>query len=452
MGRDVERFCEECERCMTRNPPVPAPRAAMGELPASEPWQVVSIDFLTDLPTTLSGNKHLLVCCDHFTRWCEAFPVPDMSARTVAEVLTRELFSRYSIPQVIHSDQAGNFRSQLLAEVYRIMGVKRSLTSSYHPQGNGKCERVNRGLIGMLSKYLDQNQHSGWDEHLPLLMLGYRTQVHRSLGYSPFFLMFGRQPRLPVDLEIDAPCRPKSVTITEYVDRLCEGLREAYREAIKMSNASHEKNKQLYDKRLNAFHYEPGDKALLFRKVVKKGMFYKFLRPWRPVTIVERRGDLNYRIRAEDGKMLTVHHNRLRPSTVRDFVESGPSDLEIPQSREPESRVVLSPHHSDRSESHAVPRSVPGPSDDSSETEPLSGSHAAPLAQGNSRPSLVPAPPESTLSSPDDTGGVRGEISELPPHRSEIPTQLSELRRSSRTRRPPDRLALTLSSERSDLV
>lgn len=414
MGRDVERFCAECERCMTRNPPVPAPRAAMGELHASEPWQVVSIDFLTDLPVTAAGNRHLLVCCDHFTRWCEAFPVPDMTARTVAVVLTREIFSRFSVPQVIHSDQAGNFRSELLAEVYRIMGVKRSQTSSYHPQGNGKCERVHRVLLGMLSKHLEENQHSSWDEHLPLLLLGYRTQIHRSLGYSPFFLMFGRQPRLPVDAEIDAPGRSKSVTITEYVDKLREGLRDAYKEAIKISNSSHEKNKHLYDRKLNTFEYKAGDKALLFRKVVKRGEFYKFLRPWRPITIVEKRGDLNYRIRTDGGKMLTVHHNRLRPSNMRDPMERDADNPETSGgSHELESPAMLRPHPPDESESSVARSPIAGP----------------------------PLLDEATV-------GVRRDVND---ESRMTPTHLSR-RSSSRTRRPPDRLVLSLRSVNSILV
>ena len=170
----------------------------MGELYATEPWEVVSIDFLTDLPTTARGNRHLLVVCDHFTRWVEVFPLPDMLAVTVAETLASQVFSRFGCPKRLHSDCAANFRSQVMSELCRIMGIQKTSTTAFHPQGNSRCERVNRTILGMLAKYLTDN-HSEWDRHLPLLMLGYRAQIHRSLGYSPFFLMFGREPNLPID-------------------------------------------------------------------------------------------------------------------------------------------------------------------------------------------------------------------------------------------------------------
>ena len=66
MSDDVNTFCKECDRCAGRNSPTPKPRASMGELYASEPWEMVSMDFLTDLPVTDRGNKHLLVVCGPF--------------------------------------------------------------------------------------------------------------------------------------------------------------------------------------------------------------------------------------------------------------------------------------------------------------------------------------------------------------------------------------------------
>ena len=312
MSHDVAEFCRVCQRCSERNPPIPQPRASMGELRATEPWEVVSIDFMTDLPTTQNGNKHILICCDHFTRWIEVFPLPDMKATTVASVLVKEVFSRFSCPKFLHSDRAANFRGELISEVCRLMGIEKTFTTSFHPQGNGRCERVNRTVLAMLSKYLDDS-HADWDKHLPLLVLAYRAQIHRSLGYSPFFMMFGREPRLPVDAEIDAPRSAKSRTVSAYVDELCAGMRDVYREAIRISDATNLRNKKMYDKKLNSFSYSVGDRVMLCRNVAARGKYYKFVRPWKPAVIVSKIGELNYRVRLEGGKMLSVHHNRLKP-------------------------------------------------------------------------------------------------------------------------------------------
>ena len=312
MSADIDSFCQQCDRCAGRNSPNPQPRASMGELYASEPWEVLSIDFLTDLPLTERGNRHLLVCCDHFTRWVEVFPLPDMTAVTVARVLTEQVFSRFGCPQRLHSDCAANFKSQLIAELCRIMGVEKSNTTAFHPQGNSRCERVNRTVLGMLSKYLSDN-HSEWDRHLPLLMLGYRAQVHRSVGYSPFYLMFGREPRLPVDSEMDVPHVVRSKSAAEYVDDLCAGLRDAYREALKLSDASHQRNKRLYDQKVNCYRYKVGDHVMVHRAAARRGEYHKFRRPWLPAIVVAVRGDLHFRVRLEDGKILGVHHNKLKP-------------------------------------------------------------------------------------------------------------------------------------------
>ena len=312
MAADVAEFCAQCDRCSGRNSPHPRPRAPMGELYASEPWEVLSIDFLTDLPLTERGNKHLLVCCDHFTRWVEVFALPDMTAVTVARVLAEEVFSRYGCPRRLHSDCAANFRSQVIAELCRIMGIDKSNTTAFHPEGNSRCERVNRTVLGMLSKYLSDN-HAEWDLHLPLLMLGYRAQIHRSLGYSPFHLMFGREPKLPVDAAIDAPCVVRSRSAAEYIDGLCAGLRDAYRQALKFSDAGHRRNKRLYDQKSRTFHFAEGDRVMLFCAVAKKGEYHKFLRPWKPAIVVSRKGEVYYRVRLESGKVVSVHHNRLKP-------------------------------------------------------------------------------------------------------------------------------------------
>ena len=254
----------------------------MQELYASGPWEVMSVDFLTDLPLTERGNKHMLVCCDHFTRWVEVFPLPDMSAVTVARTLADQVFPRFGCPEHLHSDCAANFKSQLISELCRIMGVEKTNTTAFHPQGNSRCERVNRTILDMLSKYLSDN-HSDWDKHLPLLMLGYRAQVYRSVGYSPFYLMFGREPRLPIDSELEVPHAVRAKSAAEYVDDLCVGLRDAYREALKFSDASHRRNKRLYDQRANVHQYRVGDSVMIHRAAAKRGEYTTSSRdPGRP--------------------------------------------------------------------------------------------------------------------------------------------------------------------------
>ena len=102
-----------------------------------------------------------------------------------------------------------NFTGAVLAKTCRLMGIEKSKISSYHSEGNAKVERIMRTILDMLSKYLDDN-HTEWDVHLPLLMLGYRAQIHSSLGYSPYYLMFGREPKLPAEASLSTPVATSS--------------------------------------------------------------------------------------------------------------------------------------------------------------------------------------------------------------------------------------------------
>ena len=89
------------------------------------------------LPETCRGNKHLLVIGDHFSKWCEAFPTKDQKATTVALILVSKLFSRFGPPDVLHSDQGTNFESNLMKDICNMMGIHKSRTTAYHPQGSG---------------------------------------------------------------------------------------------------------------------------------------------------------------------------------------------------------------------------------------------------------------------------------------------------------------------------
>jgi len=131
------------------------------------------------------GNKHILVICDYFTRWTEAYALPNKEAATVAKVLVSEWICRYGVPDAIHSDQGANFEASLFAEVAELLGMEKTRTTAYHPQSDGLVERMNRTLLMMLS-IRAQEEEERWDEFLSELMMAYRASVHdttRHLGF-----------------------------------------------------------------------------------------------------------------------------------------------------------------------------------------------------------------------------------------------------------------------------
>ena len=154
-------FCSRCEKYNTRATPIPRPRAVVGELYSDEPFENISIDFLSGMPVTARSNKHLVVICDHFTRWCDVFPVADMTAATVADVIVNKFIARFGCPRRIHSDNAANFSGTLLTEVCRLLGVEKSYSSTFHPEGNSKCERMMRTILSILSSTWTRTTTSG---------------------------------------------------------------------------------------------------------------------------------------------------------------------------------------------------------------------------------------------------------------------------------------------------
>ena len=135
--------------------------------------QIVVVDILGPLPESPSGNNYILVVGDYFTRWMEAYAIPNQEASTVSEKLTREFFFKFSPPEQLHSDQGRQFESQIIAEVSKLLGIHKT---SYHPQSDGLVERFNRTLLNIMATTAE-NYSFDWEDHLRHLCLAYNTSV-----------------------------------------------------------------------------------------------------------------------------------------------------------------------------------------------------------------------------------------------------------------------------------
>ena len=187
MATDVDQYCRECTKCQQTKPTAPK-RAPLINIPVGRPWQMVAVDIL-EVPLSSCNNRYLLVIQDYFTKWPEAIPLPDQTATRIMTELIK-FFSRFGLPDVLHSDQGRNFESTVLRETLQAFGVAKSRTTSYHPQGDGMAERLNRSLLQMLRAFVEKQ--GDWERYLPLVLYAYRTSVHSSTGVTPFSLMFGR--------------------------------------------------------------------------------------------------------------------------------------------------------------------------------------------------------------------------------------------------------------------
>ena len=194
---------------------------------------------------------------DYFTRWGEAYPVPNMEAVTVVTVLTNEMFFRFSPPERLHSDQGRQFESKLVKEVCRVLQVEKSRTSPYHPQGDGLVERYNRTLLDMLATSAKSNLND-WERYVRAVCYAYNTSVQSSTGFTPHFLMFGREARLPVDLQFGTSFS-ESVSPDQYVQRLQHTLNYAYQLARDTLGEVQERQKCIYNRSVHGSPFVEGD-------------------------------------------------------------------------------------------------------------------------------------------------------------------------------------------------
>ena len=150
--------------CATRKSPNPLRRAPLQPVVSGFPLEKLAVDILGPLPVTKKGNRYILVVSDYFTRWVEAYPMPNQEASTVAQKLVDEFFGRFSCPTQLHSDQGRQFELSLIQEVCKLLNIRKSRTTPYHPAGDGLVERFNRTLLHMLSTTVQD--HNDWETYL----------------------------------------------------------------------------------------------------------------------------------------------------------------------------------------------------------------------------------------------------------------------------------------------
>ena len=312
--KDVKDWCRACDLCVSRERPTRTPRAPLRTYNVGAPLERVALDVLGPLPDSDRGNKYILIIGDYFSKWTEAYAIPNQEATTVARVLFEEFVARFGIPRQIHSDQGRNFESKVFQEMCKSLGMDKTRTTPLHPQSDGMVERFNRTIEEMLSKFVAENQRD-WDSHLPILMMAYRSAVHETTSFTPCELMFGRQIDLPIDLQLGRPEQESGYqNKTEYVQHLQARLDRVHAFARGNMMLGSERHKRYYDHKAQNRGFERGDPVWLQNPRRKKGRTPKLQRPWEgPYLVTSRLDDLINRIqKGPRSKPMVVHVDRLK--------------------------------------------------------------------------------------------------------------------------------------------
>ena len=302
MQSDIEEVVLSCPSCQltkgTNQPNYPPNRpiqvSSFGEL-----W---SVDVMGPFPTSVTGEQYLLVMTEHLTRWIEVAAIIDQRTATVWRAIMDRIVANHGIPQQILTDQGPCFGSEEFKQKLSQLGIKRVRTTPYHPQGNGLTERNNRTIKEWLAA-----RGGDWLESLPWVLLGHRSTPQRAIQRTPFELIYGQKPRLPLDSTIgvwkawqDSP------------DVMAEHREEAAEELRRTQRRETQKSEQTRSGKWEVFKAGDEVKWRLPNTKVAQGHPSRKLRPkWQgPFKVIDQRGSI-YTISNQHGQR-KVHSSQLR--------------------------------------------------------------------------------------------------------------------------------------------
>ena len=182
---------------------------------SSQPWADVSMDFVLGLPRTQQGMDSIYVVVDRFSKMAHFIACKKTTdAVNVAQLYFREVYRLHGLPTSIVSDRDTQFLSHFWRRVWRLANTKLDFSSAYHPRTDGQTEVVNFSLGNLLRSLVGDHLKS-WDQKLYQAEFAYNRSVNRSTGFNPFYVVYGYNPRSPLDLTpvLDLQRVPKKAKI-----------------------------------------------------------------------------------------------------------------------------------------------------------------------------------------------------------------------------------------------
>jgi len=283
LAKEVELTIRGCLNCQRKDNSKKNQKGIARSVISGYPFQRLHVDYVGPMnPSRRSQAKWILTARCSFSKWVEAFPMKSSTAQETANVLIKEIFSRYGPPESIHTDRGPQFCSELFHAVGKAYGVKITHTPAYNPKSNAQVERFHRDL-GLRLRALNPSDPWAWEDALPHVLLASRTNPCAPTGLAPYQILFGREPNLPLDLLFGNPHQghqgldPEKAEF-QYVARLKDQL-----QAIHQMVRTNLRRAVLRQRR--AYHHEvknflPGAKVWLFTPKVLPGTSRKLQSYW----------------------------------------------------------------------------------------------------------------------------------------------------------------------------
>ena len=313
MTTDLRRMVGKCPECLTKIRQCNQRDVPHKPQKSGFPGERLSVDLVGPLPETVNGYKYIMTVQDMFTRFVQAFPIPNKEAETCANVLIDRQICLFGCPGEIHTDQGKEFHNKLWAQLMDRLEIRKTTTPTYNPNSN-PVERFHRTLNQIMRIFL-QREDPGWYRYLPMACLAFNTKVNMTTGVTPFEGHMGRNCRLPIDLILPQP-QKRYETVQESVQDTIDRFHEMYQFMRRNQEATFQRNARLYTGKEHKF--KNGDTVWYFCTRRVPGKPLKITDQWiGPYRVVGQPAPVLLRLKPADyeGEEVVVHVTRVRHYT-----------------------------------------------------------------------------------------------------------------------------------------
>ncbi len=322
----VYAFVEGCIPCQQNK--LPIVQTPLQEIrPPRMCFQEIGIDLTGPYIETDNGNRYVLTVVDRLSGYLEAFPINNKQTDTVAHYLINHIFNRYSWPLKIISDRGSEFCSEVIKQITKLGHIHHIQTSPHHARSNGKTERPHRNLVACLSKIKNKQD---WDSYISSFCSAMNMSKAASHKHSPFFVLYHREPILPVDSIL----KPRDTYYgDDYLPKALENMHKAYYLVRKRLQQQGKKNKEYFDKKNNVqdIQFEVGNAVFLLNHQKKDKLDPKWLPFYR---ILTKTGKYSYVIQHQvTGKTRKAHAKDLHLASSESQWEQLPENYHRRQAR-----------------------------------------------------------------------------------------------------------------------